>query len=323
MLAKMQQSHFVKKYSVQFVNAQRQAVGAVLLLGQQAARVLADLAGRAQRVRPDDARQRARARRRRPRRRARLEVLFEGETRRRREDPGHDGSAREVRAKVVVDASGQAALLRTGCACASGTRSSTRARSGPTGRARTATPAGTKGATMVIQTPDKQGWFWYIPQHDNIVSRRRRGAVRLPVQGPRQRDFEQTYDEEVERTPGRSKKRIARTPRASPATSRRKDYSYRSTRVAGDGWVLVGDAFGFLDPLYSSGVLLALKSGELAADAIVDGLEQGRHLGGAARHVGRGLQPRRRSDAPAGLRVLRRLQLRQVRQATIPSCAAR
>jgi len=39
--------------------------------------------------------------------------------------------------------------------------------------------------------------------------------------------------------------------------------------------VLVGDAWGFLDPLYSSGVLLALKSGELAADAIVDGLEKG------------------------------------------------
>jgi flavin-dependent dehydrogenase len=45
--------------------------------------------------------------------------------------------------------------------------------------------------------------------------------------------------------------------------------------VAGDGWVLVGDAFGFLDPLYSSGVLLALKSGELAADAIADGITSG------------------------------------------------
>jgi hypothetical protein len=39
--------------------------------------------------------------------------------------------------------------------------------------------------------------------------------------------------------------------------------------------VLVGDAFGFLDPLYSSGILLALKSGELAADAIVEGLASG------------------------------------------------
>ena len=45
--------------------------------------------------------------------------------------------------------------------------------------------------------------------------------------------------------------------------------------MAGDGWVLVGDAFGFLDPLYSSGVLLALKSGELAADAIAEGLAKG------------------------------------------------
>ncbi len=41
---------------------------------------------------------------------------------------------------------------------------------------------------------------------------------------------------------------------------------------------MIGDAWGFLDPLYSSGVLLALKSGELAADAIVEGLEQGRHV---------------------------------------------
>ena len=54
-----------------------------------------------------------------------------------------------------------------------------------------------------------------------------------------------------------------------------RDYSYRSREVAGDGWVLVGDAFGFLDPLYSSGVLLALKSGELAADAIAEGLAKG------------------------------------------------
>ena len=45
--------------------------------------------------------------------------------------------------------------------------------------------------------------------------------------------------------------------------------------MAGDGWVLIGDALGFLDPLYSSGVLLALKSGELAADAIAEGLKNG------------------------------------------------
>jgi hypothetical protein len=38
---------------------------------------------------------------------------------------------------------------------------------------------------------------------------------------------------------------------------------------------MIGDAYAFLDPLYSSGVLLALRSGEMAADAIVDGLGRG------------------------------------------------
>ncbi len=53
------------------------------------------------------------------------------------------------------------------------------------------------------------------------------------------------------------------------------DYSYRSRHCAADGLVLVGDAFAFLDPIFSSGVFLALKSGELAADAIHAALEGG------------------------------------------------
>jgi hypothetical protein len=70
------------------------------------------------------------------------------------------------------------------------------------------------------------------------------------------------------------KKRVAKAERVTGHFAT-KDYSYRATQVAGDGWVLVGDAFGFLDPLYSSGVLLALRSGEMAADAIGEGLEKG------------------------------------------------
>jgi flavin-dependent dehydrogenase len=70
------------------------------------------------------------------------------------------------------------------------------------------------------------------------------------------------------------KERVASARRVTGCFATR-DYSYRATRVAGDGWVLVGDAFGFLDPLYSSGVLLALKSGQLAADAVVEGLAAG------------------------------------------------
>jgi flavin-dependent dehydrogenase len=125
---------------------------------------------------------------------------------------------------------------------------------------------------MVLQTADKKGWFWYIPLHDDIVS--------VGVVAPfdylfknRKGSHEETYHEEVEACPA-VKKRIDGAGRRTGYFVTR-DYSYRSKQVAGDGWVLVGDAFGFLDPLYSSGVLLALKSGELAADAICDGLESG------------------------------------------------
>ena len=92
--------------------------------------------------------------------------------------------------------------------------------------------------------------------------------------------YEQTYEEEVERCAA-VKQRVSSGRRVTGYFAT-KDYSYRATHVAGDGWVMIGDAWGFLDPLYSSGVLLALKSGELAADAIVEGPEIRRHVGGSS-----------------------------------------
>ena len=59
-----------------------------------------------------------------------------------------------------------------------------------------------------------------------------------------------------------------------------KEYSYRSEYCADDGLVLVGDAFAFLDPVFSSGVYLALRSGELAADAIHEVLAGGGEVTG-------------------------------------------
>ena len=142
-----------------------------------------------------------------------------------------------------------------------------------------------EGATMVLQTASRNGWFWYIPLHDNIVSvgvvapfdylfknRGSRGphdAVCASWGG----SYEQTYQEEVDRCAA-VKQRVS-SGRRSTGYFATKDYSYRATRVAGDGWVMIGDAWGFLDPLYSSGVLLALRSGEMAADAIVEGLANG------------------------------------------------
>jgi flavin-dependent dehydrogenase len=128
-----------------------------------------------------------------------------------------------------------------------------------------------EGATMVIQTANKKGWFWYIPLHDDVVSLGIVGPFDYLFKGRGERD--QVYQEEIDRCPS-AKERIGKATRITGYFAT-KDYSYRSKQVSGDGWVLVGDAFGFLDPLYSSGVLLALKSGSLAADAIVEGLEKG------------------------------------------------
>ena len=128
-----------------------------------------------------------------------------------------------------------------------------------------------EGATLVVQTPNKQGWWWYIPQHDHTMSVGVVAPFDYLFKG--RGSHEQVYQEEVEICPA-IKERISTGKRATGYYAT-KDFSYRAIQVAGDGWVLVGDAYGFLDPLYSSGVLLALKSGEMAADAIADGLAAG------------------------------------------------
>lgn len=73
-----------------------------------------------------------------------------------------------------------------------------------------------------------------------------------------------------------------------------KEFSYTTTQHSGDGWVLVGDAYGFIDPIYSSGVFLALKSGEMAAGAICEGLRRNdlsaEQLGGWTYEFDHGIQ---------------------------------
>lgn len=128
------------------------------------------------------------------------------------------------------------------------------------------------GATMIFQTEGKRGWFWYIPLHNDVVSVGVVADFDYLFKG-REGDHEQIYREELDRCPA-VKERIAVGTQCDRLHAT-KDFTYRASQLAGDGWVLVGDAFGFLDPLYSSGVLLALKSGQLAADAICAGLKQG------------------------------------------------
>ena len=199
------------------------------------------------------------------------EVLFED--RRavgvRIKDP--DGTFRDVRAKVVVDASGQNGLLMNRLNLRVWDPILNKGAIWTYWKGAYRDTGRDAGATLVIQNGNRQGWFWYIPLHDDVTS----VGVVAPFdylfkgRGP----YADTYDDEVQTTPG-IRERVGNATRVTGIFAT-KDYSYRSKQVAGDGWVLVGDAFGFLDPLYSSGVLLALKSGQLAADAIVEGLTKG------------------------------------------------
>lgn len=271
MLDKMKQSCFTKKHSVQFVNAQGKQSAPFYFFDNkphecsqtwQVVRSEFDLMLlRNAQEQGADVLEETRV----------LEVIFDNERAAGVKIQKKDGTVEEVRASVVVDASGQSTMLQN--------RLKLRVWDPVLNKGAVWTywegayrdTGKDEGATIVIQTPNKQGWWWYIPLHNNIVS--------LGVVAPFDYLFkgrgghEQIYQEEVALCPA-VQQRIA-TGRRSTGYFATKDYSYRSKQCAGDGWVLVGDAFGFLDPLYSSGVLLALKSGQLAADAIGAGLAAG------------------------------------------------
>jgi flavin-dependent dehydrogenase len=271
MLPKMQRSRFVKKYSVQFVNASgRQSAPFYFWDNKphecsqtwQVVRSEFD-AMMLQNAREHgvDAHEGVHV----------LEVLFEGDRAVGVRIRDASGERRDVRANVVVDASGQAALLQNRFGLRIWDPVLNKGAIWTYWQGAYRDTGRDEGATMVLQTADRKGWFWYIPLHDDIVSLGVVAPFDALFKG--RRGHEQTYTEEVERCPA-VKERIGSATRATGYFATR-DYSYRSNRTAGDGWVLVGDAFGFLDPLYSSGVLLALRSGEMAADAIVDGLGKG------------------------------------------------
>ncbi|MCC6417463.1 MAG: tryptophan 7-halogenase [Gemmataceae bacterium] len=271
MLDKMKASHFIKKYSVQFVNAKGKLSAPFYFFDNkphecsqtwQVVRSEFDLMmlrnAAEQGVEVHEA---TRV----------LDVLFEGDRAVGVKIQKEDGTQEEVRAKVVVDASGQTTFLQNRFKLRLWDPLLNKGAIWTYWEGAYRDTGKDEGATLVVQTTDRKGWFWYIPLHGNRVS--------LGVVAPfdylfkNRGSHEQTYNEEVEACPA-IKERIANARRVTGYFAT-KDYSYRSKQAAGDGWVMVGDAFGFLDPLYSSGVLLALKSGELAADAIAEGLAQG------------------------------------------------
>ncbi|MCP3978845.1 MAG: NAD(P)/FAD-dependent oxidoreductase [bacterium] len=183
-----------------------------------------------------------------------------------------DGTRRRLTCRVVVDTSGQTALisrklgLRRIDPLLQHASFFTRFRGAWRGEGID------EGATLILASEVDNCWFWYIPLAADEVSVGVVGHMDHLLKG-RVKDPQQVFAEEVERCPAVAE-RIAAAEQTMEMRVMR-DFSYVSQRIAGDGWVMAGDAFGFLDPMYSTGVFLAFKSAELAADSVLAALESG------------------------------------------------
>jgi flavin-dependent dehydrogenase len=131
------------------------------------------------------------------------------------------------------------------------------------------------GATTVAYLPEK-GWFWYIPLPEDIVSV---GIVaEKDYLYKDTRDPAEIFTREIENNVWiKEHLSVGECTGEYWATG---EYSYRAQYCADDGIVLVGDAFAFLDPVFSSGVFLALASGVMAGDAVHAALETGDYSAG-------------------------------------------
>ena len=133
-----------------------------------------------------------------------------------------------------------------------------------------------EGATLILHTEAKDSWFWSIPLPYNRTSVGVVGELDYLLQNRREADgklnSQKIFTEELAKCKP-LQQRLKGAKQLLPIQST-KDFSYRASRIAGNNWVLVGDAFGFLDPVYSTGLFLALKSGEMAADVIIEAFEK-------------------------------------------------
>jgi flavin-dependent dehydrogenase len=127
------------------------------------------------------------------------------------------------------------------------------------------------GSTLLLATRHRQAWFWCVPLHSDITSV---GVVADAAYLLQQRGkTEQVFEEELCNCPA-VLQRLIDAQLVSPLRVAR-DFPYMARQAAGEGWVLLGDALGFLDPLFCSGVYLAMQSAQWAADAVLDALRRG------------------------------------------------
>jgi flavin-dependent dehydrogenase len=109
-----------------------------------------------------------------------------------------------------------------------------------------------------------QGWCWMIPLPEGITSV---GIVSTPeFFKTRKAGFDAFLLDSLRASPS-IRVRMEQAELASPVTTT-GNYSYRAKEMLGEGWMMVGDAFAFIDPVFSSGVMLAMASAEMGAEAV-------------------------------------------------------
>jgi FADH2-dependent halogenase len=181
------------------------------------------------------------------------------------------GRATTIRAGVVVDASGRAGVLakRFGRHEPDPRLLNIAVHAQYEGIPRA---SGRRAGDIRMYTRPDMGWLWFIPLSDTVISV---GAV-IPHRVHR-RESKATPEESLTHY-------LDTTPAALPLLEQARrvtparfdaDYSYLATCMAGDRWVAVGDAAAFLDPVFSTGVMLAMQGGLEIAEAIDNGLRAG------------------------------------------------
>ncbi len=181
-----------------------------------------------------------------------------------------DGRKLEFRAPMTIDATGRDSLsmLRNGWRVRDAKLNKIAIWTYYTGAVRD--PGLDAGATTIASVPER-GWFWYIPLPRDSVSVGIVAEKDYLYRGTR--DLEGIFLRELGENAW-VREHLAPGERTEPFRVT-GEFSYRSRYCAADGLVLAGDAFGFLDPVFSSGLFFALRSGELAGQAVDEALTAG------------------------------------------------
>jgi len=115
----------------------------------------------------------------------------------------------------------------------------------------------------------EHGWLWRIPLPGRV-------SMGLVIDSELIRKFGNTSEEQLDAYLRQDPviRDYARPARRVTPVIRYTNYQSRAARGVGRNWALVGDTFGFVDPVFSSGLLIAFQSADLLAKALIDGSER-------------------------------------------------